>query len=223
MKFVQNFRRDLKQIRFTGEPYALVRFGDGERAFCEHRPITAGAERWHYDGTDTATARKVLQTVTADEEELYIGISCPCCDASGHAWYMSTVRAPADRITYANIFVNGNYSTFKRKLDALPRDAYTLVSCKHGDITVPANCINPEFDYSDVVVAMQASNKPIFVAAGPIKCGIIYDYWTTTHAKDRQIVLDVGSAMDSYIHGKPTRRYHIAGTPTSTRICRWSA
>lgn len=216
IKFTHVFAADFKQIYLKGEPYALTRFGDGELGFALRKRRKSYAGEYLYEGGDTFTARKVVQAITANLPGFYIGISCPCCGLKANAWYRTHVKCPEWQLTYANIFVNANYSLF-RQLDL--KDT-VLVSCHNGDFTIPERAINPEWDYKPLLRELFKVDKTILVAAGPMKCGLIYDYWT--QAPNRQIILDVGSALDRRIHGKPTRRYHHQGSPTAQRVCRWS-
>ena len=219
--FTHDFSGDLSKIYTKGEPYALIRFGDGERAFCTKKPLKVtdnGQPMWSYDGTDTMTSRRVRRAITANIPGLYLGISCPCCDKKAYEWYMHTVTCPPTRLTYANIFVNANYAKF-RTLDL--KDT-VLVSCKNGDFTIPEDCLNPiEWDYQPLLKELLKVDKTILISMGPMKCGLIYDYWL--QATNKQIILDVGSAMDWRIHGRPTRSYHTPGTTCSQRTCVWGS
>lgn len=219
LHFNHDFRQDLEQVHFTGEPYALIRFGDGERAFCTGSPMTSSAERWHFDGKPSSLSQYVLRAATQHIPGINIGISCPCCDRPAAVWYREHAGTPPDQVTYANIFVNANYQRFMQKFGVLKRSDYVLVACRNGDITVPSNAINPPVCMDTVVKEMLRASKLILVAAGPVKCELILRYWEA--AKDKQIVVDVGSALDPIIHGKGTRRYHTKGSPTSIRSCVW--
>lgn len=217
--FTHDFKNDIAKIRFDGDPYALVRMGDGEFCIATGKHVVAN-EGWKYRGEDTPVKRGIIDVINSNVSGLYLGISCPCCNKEHHSWYLSHARMPAHRITYANLFVNNNYGAFMEKFKKLKRADYTLVSCKNGDIAVPENSVNVPFDWTDVVDEMCRSDKLILVAAGPAKCGMIYDYWM--RAKCRQIVLDVGSTVDPIIHGKPTRCYHDPKSAHAKQVCRWS-
>ena len=49
MRFTQDFLRDFEQFDFFGEPFAFVRYGDGERAICTGQPVVA-RDGWAYPG-----------------------------------------------------------------------------------------------------------------------------------------------------------------------------
>ena len=217
IKFTHNFVEDFNKIYLKGDPYALVRLGDGERAFAMHRPLKSGAGEYDYDGSPTQTARKVREVIKANMPGFYLGISCPCCDPRAYVWYKSQRTCPDYQLTFANIFVNANYQRFLQ----LDLKDTVLVSCKNGDYTIPEHATNPEWDYTPLLKELYKVDKPILVAAGPIKCGLILDYWRK--APKRQIILDVGSSMDWRIHGKITRHYQQTGTTYSSRVCRWGS
>jgi len=219
IRFTQDFRSDLEQIYFRGKPYAFIRFGDGERAFCDRRPIVTCGE-WKYDGSDSEIAKGVDRAIAANLPGLFIGISCPCCDKKAHQWYLKHVNVPRRRLTYANLFVNANWVRFMQKFKALDRSEYVLVSCRKGDIRVPKNAIENPYDHDALLRELFKVRKTILIAAGPLKCRLIHDYWT--RAPRKQIVLDIGSVLDMKIHGHPTRGYHIKTRPTRKRVCIWS-
>ena len=213
-KFEQDFVRDLDKLDIRGKPFAFVRLGDGEAAMCAGRPVRTG-DGWSYDGTDTRFARKLRDLVQSDMAGLYVGISCRCCDPDGHRWYREHLRAPLWRVTFANLFVNANYSRFK----ALDWRGTVLVSSQGGNFTVPRNAVNPEFDYSPLLQELFQADRPILVAAGPVGKLIIYDYWRL--APRRQTIIDIGSALDPLIYGRGTRGYHDPSSPTAKKVCIW--
>ena len=215
IKFTHDFVKDFEQIRLTGDPYAFIRFGDGERAFAMRRPLKSGAGEYDYDGSPTQTSRNVMQAIRSNLPGLYLGISCPCCDPKAYVWYKTHKTCPEWQLTYANLFVNANYQRFL-KLDL---SNTVLVSCKNGDFTVPEHATNPDWDYRPLLRELFKVDRPILIAAGPMKCGLIRDYWL--QAPNKQIILDVGSSMDWRIHGRPTRQYQTPGTVYARRVCRW--
>lgn len=215
IQFTHNFIDDFNKIYFEGEPYAFLRMADGERAFGMRVPIKSRRCGFEYDGTDTNAAKRISQVVKENVPGLYFGISCPCCDPKGAAWYREQVTCPDWQLSYSNLFANANYQRFQ----ALDLKNTVLVACKNGDFTVPQHAINPEWDYRSLLQALFKVNKTILVAAGPIKCGLIYDYWT--QAPNRQIIIDIGSALDMKIHGHPTREYHKAGNRNKDKVCVW--
>jgi hypothetical protein len=113
MRFSQNFVTDFDEFDFRGEPFAFVRFGDGERAICEGRRIEC-RDGWKYDGEPTQFAADLNASLRFNEPGYYIGISDACCDRAAHEWFLKQITAPLHQVTFANIFVNWNYRRFRR-------------------------------------------------------------------------------------------------------------
>jgi 2-polyprenyl-3-methyl-5-hydroxy-6-metoxy-1,4-benzoquinol methylase len=216
MRFTQDFERDFDQIDFTGrKPFAFVRFGDGERSICRGVPITAVQDGWAYDGKQSQFSADLNAALTYSAPDYYVGISDGCCDQEARDWFLERVQVPLQQITFANIFVNGNYRRFKQ----LDLSGTALVSSEGGDFAVPGDLINGAFDFDGLVERLLRVDRPILVAAGPASCVIIHKYWLK--AVKKQTIVDVGSALDEKLKGRKTRRYQVPGSPTAERICQW--
>ena len=213
-EFEQDFVKDFEKIDLYGKPFAFIRMADGELALCSGNPIR-NADGWYYDGSNTRTALKLREIVTSCIDGLYFGISCCCCDTTGHDWYRKHMKTPLPRITFSNLFVNSNFQRFK----SLDLRGAVLVSSSGGHFSVPKNALNPEFDYRPLLESLFKVNAPIIVAAGPIGKSIIYDYWK--HAPRRQVIIDIGSVLDPQLHGRASRNYHNPHHADAKKICKW--
>lgn len=216
LNFTQDFLSDFEQFDFRGPPFALARFADGERAICLGEPIR-GQDGWNFPGGASAFRDALLAALRFDDPGYYLGISDGCCDLPARDWYLSQIAAPLARVTFSNIFVNGNYQRF-RQLDL---SDMAVVASEGGDYWVPPDVMNSRFDIDVLVERLMAVNRPILVSAGPASCIIIHRYWQRTPPARRQTIIDVGSAIDERTKGRTTRQYQVPGTRTSSLICRW--
>lgn len=226
IRFNHDFQDDLGHVLgalMGHRPIALSRFADGEIAFCQGHKLHKTADKWKYDGDDTPFALAMREALTDNLDDYYLGLGCPCCDKPTHDWLMDKATTPGDSRTFSNVMVNGNYARFKKFIDQQKMLLKCeLVGCfELATIKVPANAINPAFDYSDTVERLLAAKRPILVAAGPLSCVLIWEYWSQVPKDERQPIIDVGSALDPMLKGRTTRRYQKSGTPTSTKECRW--
>jgi hypothetical protein len=57
------------------------------------------------------------------------------------------------------------------------------------------------------------------LSAGPASCIIIHKYWQ--RAVKKQVIVDVGSAIDERTKGRKTRQYQVPGTRTAELCCTW--
>jgi SAM-dependent methyltransferase len=214
MRFTQNFITDFDQFNFWGEPFAFVRFGDGERAICIGRPVEA-QDGWSYDGLASQFAGDLNASLRYNDPNYYMGISDGCCDRPSRDWYLSQLTVPIHQVTFANIFVNGNYRRFRQ----LELAGTVIVSSGRGDIQVPEDLVNGDYDLDGIINQLLSVDRPILVAAGPASCIIVHKYWM--RAERRQTIVDVGSAIDELTKGRKTRQYQFPGSRTAELICTW--
>jgi hypothetical protein len=217
MVFTQDFRRDFDQIDFHGRPFALARFADGELAICKGRSVE-GADGWNYAGGASAFRDALLAALHYRAPDYYLGLSDGCCDAAAKQWYLSQINVPLEQVTFSNIFVNANYRRFVAKVDL---DEFMVVAPEGGDLWVPQDAMNCDFDIDGLVTRLLDSDRPILVSAGPAACVIVHKYWLRASPDRRRSIIDVGSAIDELTKGRKTRQYQVPGTRTAELVCRW--
>ena len=216
MSFRQDFRGDFEQFDFFGPPFAFSRFADGERAICMGQPVQ-GADGWSYTGGSSQFREALLAALRFNAPDYYLGLSDGCCDPAAKDWYLQQITVPLNQVTFSNIFVNGNYERF-RQLD-LERAA--IVASQGGDYWVPDDAMNATFDIDRLVERLLHVDRTILVSAGPASCVIIHRYWQRATPQKRQVIVDVGSAIDEWTKGRKTRQYQMPGTRTSELVCTW--
>lgn len=214
MQFGQDFVKDFEQFDFWGEPFAFARFADGERAICMGQSIR-GQDGWSFDGKNQQFAAELNAALRFEAPDFYLGISDACCDRPAKEWYLTQIVTPLKRATFSNIFVNANYRRF-RHLDI--RDM-AIVASEGGDYWVPEDVMTGGFDLDRLVDRLLSVDRPILVSAGPASCIIIHKYWL--RAAKKQVIVDVGSAIDEQTKGRKTRQYQTPGTRTAELVCRW--
>jgi hypothetical protein len=214
LRFRQDFVRDFDEFDFWGAPFAFARFGDGERAICMRMPVKA-QDGWSYGGQATRFSDELNAALHFDAPGYYLGISDSCCDLAAKEWYLQQIRVPLERVTFSNIFVNANYLRFQ-KIDT---SDMAIVASEGGDYWVPEDVMNSNFDIDRLVERLLAVDRPILVSAGPASCIIIHKYWQ--RALKKQVIVDVGSAIDERTKGRKTRQYQVTGTRTAELCCRW--
>jgi hypothetical protein len=217
--FVQNFDRDFDAIVEAQEPFALIRFHDGEHAILDGLPYSA-ASKWTITGQEVWLRKELHQSLHASMDRFYIGISPPCCTPQATDYYRrNLVISSRSKVTYSTIFMHRNYRRVPRLRARFP-DA-CIVSSGVGDIQIPPNGVTQPWDIDAVVSQLLAVDRPILVAGGPCANLIIYRYWQRQDASKRQTILDIGAALDSIVHGKKTRHHQEAKSSMMYHACEW--
>lgn len=224
------FKKFWKKIE-NQENFALLRYGDGERAFMTGKSITA-QEGWTSPDFVNSLGKSLLETLDATGENLFHGISCPCCDRAAYYWYLTRIKNK--NITFSNLFININYKKFYKKFKNLKRDAifignFRAKNKKIGNLNilksyyVDDDCNefwetkSKEFleqikkDYG------KTNNLLYVISAGPMSEPIIVELYKNN---PNNCYIDFGSAIDSYIHEKQTRPYMNKKSELAKKNCK---
>lgn len=220
MNFTHDFAADLAALDFNSpDPWALVRFADGERAILEGRDIPT-ADGWKVPPVDSEFTRGLWESLHFRDEGYHVGISCVCCDPQSAEWYRARVGVPESRCTYSNLFANGNAEVaYQRLLDTAQSHMAVLIfpNC---------DCVGNMPRIDDMLSQLKhldlRKRECFFVAAGPASNIIIHRYWRDTPPEKRRTIVDIGSALDPLLHNKITRGYHHPDHPNRQKVCVWS-
>lgn len=227
MNFTHDFAGDLRKLDFRSpEPWALVRFADGERAILLNRKIKT-ADGWDVPEPESSFTRLLWDSFEYDAPDWHVGYACPCCDPDGSDWLRRNSPVPPERQTFSNIFANANWgSAFARIGNVVSESTYVSndISTCGSWIEVPARAANEQWSVQGVVHRLIEDRRtgPILLAAGPASNIIGYIYWTTCPPEKRRIICDIGSTLDPETTGRATRGYHHSNSPTSGRVCQWT-
>lgn len=212
----QRWRDDFRELiagvmpGYAGWPYAFVRYGDGEAAIISGRKYQTRADGWKYPGGTSEISNGLASSLCCNMPGYYVGLPSPTFELKHLQELLPLVRVPADRITWSKIFIDTNYRLFR---DALPHffdHCVTVASSPNAHFFVPPNGVNPYWgdrDLNYLVGELQHMTRPILVSAGPLTKIIIHRYWSQQPVNLRQVILDVGSAIDACMKGRTVRKY----------------
>lgn len=237
MKFTHDFKQDLELIINeveNGEPFAFGRFADGEHAVLEGLPLK-GMD-WKMKPEYTQARAAMNKALDYREPRYFYGVSCRCCDPAKAQYYKDKLQDCPERVTYSNIFVNGNYKrtlewlkTTKRKVviignrkirgDKLGTVLPTLPVDRNYIGNIPDNSLASYegaqgraggymFPIPDAIDDTEP--KLVLFAAGPMSEILMQKFHEHMVAKDlpTHYLIDIGSVLDPWIHGSDTRIYH---------------
>lgn len=208
----------------------LFRLGDGERSLILGKSVHA-QEGWSAPSTVTPLGKALYNSLNIDADNVYYGVSCPCCDKSAYYWYSSNIKSK--NITFANIFVNANYRRFIKEFETLTRDAIVIANHKGknnkiGNLnvlkyySVGDQCVDffeNKLDslINDIITDFGTKKNILYVvSAGPLSEIIIHRLFENN---PDNTYIDFGSSIDCYIHQKDTRPYTDSSSIFGKRNC----
>lgn len=239
---MKTFAGDFEKFRLKierKEPFAIVRFGDGEMMLMNKQPIDLmhkGVGEFKYDGSVTyaKSINMLSESFRYYDPNYFVGIACPCCVGKDKSNAMKVNSGLNDStLTWANIFVNANYNkTINTILPLFKRNSDDIVLVSHisSSITslpwkqntsqfygVQSNAWIQNLDLIDVINKREYNNKIVIICAGPFANIAVHQLYK--HNKNN-IYIDFGSVLDPYL-GLPVTRGYQLGAPTLNKVCIW--
>lgn len=237
--FKGDFDKFLTKIK-KGEHFSLSRWGDGELKILEGADIDLthkGDGEFKFDHTSEVHKKMrhvLLDSYTYQDFNYYIGIACQCCVGKDKFDYMKRLSTQSeDNLTWANIFVNGNYQYFLSELlPVLKEKKVILVANKKSKtenlpfkierfFPVGSDAWVENYELSQFIqqeIGEFNMRDYIFLfAAGPFANVLTYELWK--YSKNNTY-LDIGSTLDKILGLTVTRGY-LKGADTLRKVCIW--
>lgn len=229
--YLENEYNEIMERIIIGDNITVLRLGDGEKSLMCGKMISA-QEGWNAPNAKTKLGESLVECLQdINYDNIYVGISCPCCDREAYYWYVSRLKNP--NITFANLFVNVNYKRFTNDFLKIKRDAVVIGNIngenkKIGNLNilkyypVSNQCVDfwetkAEFLIKDIIERFGEQNNLLYVfAAGPLSEPIIMKLY---HNNPHNTYIDFGSCIDKYIHEKDTRPYTNPESIYGSRNC----
>lgn len=205
--FTFDHKRDFEAVLAATEPFALVRFGDGEAALLTGKAHKAANGEWSVGTAGSWITPALRESLARVADGYCVGLPPGCC-LPAHVKLHHEARVPVASRTFATLFLHGNLERTPELIEALQ----PVFVGRLGSIMVPDRGVEAPCDLDGIVEQMLAVERPMLVSAGPLANVLIDRYWQQQAPERRQIVLDVGSALDRALSGKSSRHYHQGWT-----------
>jgi len=215
----------------NGENFAFMRNADGELAIIRGESVAAQEGNWKSPDFVTKLGEAIYESLNITENNAYYAISCPCCDSEAYYWYSSRIKNK--NITFANLWINSNYTSFKEFFPKLTRDAvlianYRAKGKKIGNLNIlqhymiSDDCISFwEQESSQMLDQIKKEfgnreNLLFVVSAGPMSGPIIAELYRNN---PNNCYVDFGSSIDEYYREAISRPYMNKGNIYAERVC----
>ena len=224
-KFIDMIKND--------EPYALVRFADGEGSVIDNNPAWLKRRRksasWHHapgDRVHEEFRRKLTESLKYNAPNYFIGIPCRAAHQKRFHYLFDYLKdmttVPFEQLTFATVFKDYNWRTFTKHfmVEAMNKDCYLVAN----DIVQKPN--KDWLDFKDIFrvsrtnahletdktkkeilkyIARHEVKGAVFMfATGPGTNVIIHELWQEN--RDNWFI-DIGSVLDAHTmeHSSPCR------------------
>lgn len=236
MKFTtgkdKSFTEDIK-IMFEAlknkERFSYSKYADGEYAVLKNQPIT-NCDNWTFKPErDILEQKALMDSFTFNEEGYFVGVSCPCCVKQEEVnWMKETVCVRDENLTWANIFVNGNYNFFHDNfIPEFKNHEIILFGNENGTIDklpfevelfvpITGTAWKDNFNLLEEFPVHKYENKLFLFCAGPLGNMLAAKFW---EINKNNTYLDIGSTLNPWLVGN--NRGYLRGAATINKICKW--
>ncbi len=207
------------------ENFAFVRYGDGELMLMNGNAVGTNTQAYQVDkwaSPNHLTKLGIDLAVTLEhyESNYYYGIPAPTDNVEIYNNFKNVIKCNEENLTFANLLINANYVDMKERLYQIKREVI-LICNEHAKIEnfpfnvieftpFPNDCVNfwesnGEVFKNNILEKYGNYNDKLFI----ISCGpaseIIIDMLYKNNPNNTYV--DVGSAIDEFVHGYQTRPY----------------
>ena len=235
----KNFRNDLDTIiekLRNKDHFAFSKYADGELHILANMAINNG-EFWFKPEEDELNRKQMIDSFKYKHDSYFVGISCPCCIGGKpvHSWMKKQSAQNPQNLTWANLFVNGNYKHYLKNMVPLYSEYDVILVSnsdsnlnrlpfkikKHFKIGKNAWVKNNEMieEIQNFITNEKVTNHLFLFCAGPfgnILTQTLFDYCK------QNTYIDIGSTLNTFLLGDAGKnRGYLRGENSVGKICVW--
>lgn len=231
----KNFRKDLETLLSMlkdNKKFSFSKYADGEYAILRNISITVQpCDNWTFTAdVDSKYRNALMDSFTYYEPGYYVGISCPCCQPMSHvSWMRDTLTTPKEYVTWANLFVNGNYNFFIQNfIPEFKKRKVVIVASEKGNasnlpfkvdeyIPIKQTAWRDNYNLVDSMPFRGDKDVLYLFCAGPLGNMLAHRMWKQNK---NNTYMDIGSTLNPWLVGK-NRDYMHVDSPYAGQGCIW--
>jgi hypothetical protein len=216
-----------------GSPFCFSKFSDGEWAAMQNE-ILNNTEFENTTNTPLKYREELRDAIRYKDENYYIGVCCECCNGDRAQKMKDFCGQDEDHMTFANVFVNGNYprykETFLKSYESYDVHLVANRNSKFENLPFKPEKIYPigfsawvnDYHLIEEIKQQNLSNKLFLFCAGPF--GNLLAHQLHEHNKNN-IYLDAGSTLNPWLKSEGfAREYYLENSESRFKgmDCTWN-
>ncbi|MHA2039328.1 MAG: hypothetical protein ACW98X_23135 [Promethearchaeota archaeon] len=248
--FQKHFDMILDKLK-SGEHFGYCRFSDGELRIMQNVELKLAADHFkigdkknggsyaaedhkHFDPKEHQFFReKLMESYRFKKDNYFVGLSCRCCVGDKDFKQMLEMYdgdTSSDNLTWANLFLNGNYPQFVDKfIPEFKNKKIVYIVNENADLSglpfkvlkdfrVGENCIINDYGLINKVKKWISDNNiedHVFLfSASSLSNFMVHQLFKHNN---NNTYIDIGTTLNPYIGMKARRGYHVG----NKKICIW--
>jgi len=226
--FENEIKKILEKLK-NGTRFSFSKFADGE--WLMMRGIPLNNNEFMYTVTDNYYKEKLIDSFKFKDQNYYVGISCPCCQGVEHKKMLDFSGQDNKNLTFANLFVNSNYSFYKENfIPEFSKNNVHLIANKNSKIEnlpfkiekfYPVENTAWKYNYGliEEIKKENLTNKLFLFACGPFGNMLAHQLW---EYNKNNTYMDIGSTLNPWLQSEGFKRdYYNGGSIYANRVCVW--
>lgn len=229
----KQFRKEIELLYSrlqTRVPFAFSKYADGEWSAMCGGTVNNGEFICVPDPRLNRSKELLINSFRYKHPSYYVGISCPCCQGNEFNRMREESGQDESNLTFANIFVNSNYSFYKQniipeyskwkvnlianeksKLDALPFKVERF-------FPISINAWYNNLDLVEQLKNLNTEGELYLFCAGPFGNILAHQLWKHNQ---KNVYLDVGSTLNPWLGFEGFQRGYLYGSEDERKVCVW--
>ena len=233
MNTEKNFKDEIVILfkRLSSRKYfSFSKYADGEWLMMRNIPINNN--EFNYTNDDEFYKNKLIESFKFKDDGYYVGVSCPCCQGMEHQNMINFSEQKNENLTFANIFVNSNYSFYKDNfIEEYKNWNVYLIANRDSKVDelpfkiekfYPVDNTSWRENYSliDEIKNENVEGKLFLFACGPFGNMLSHQLW---ESNKNNTYLDIGSTLNPWLQSEGFKRdyYNNDASAYSSRECGW--
>jgi hypothetical protein len=230
---MKQFRQELENLlsRLKSRvPFSFSKYADGEWSAMRGGVVNNGEFISVPDPRLNVSRALLIDSFQYKHPSYYVGISCPCCQGEEFNRMREASGQDESNLTFANIFVNSNYSFYKEnmipeysnwKVNLIANEKSNLDSLPFKVERFFPIGVNAWYNNLNLIEQLQNLNTEgelYLFCAGPF--GNILAHQLFQH-NQKNTYLDVGSTLNPWLGIEGFKRGYLYGSEDCNKICIW--
>jgi hypothetical protein len=228
---MKNFREEI-ELMFkrlcSREPFAFSKYADGEWSAMKGANLFNGEFLSDYT---TENSRKLLiESFLYRHPKYYVGISCPCCQGIEFNRMKEASGQDETNLTFANIFVNSNYSFYKDNfIGEYANWKINLIANEKADLSklpfkverffpIKINAWVENLNLINELKSLNTNGELYLFCAGPFGNILAHQLWNNNKTNT---YMDIGSTLNPWLGFEGFKRGYLHGSSDLNKVCVW--
>jgi hypothetical protein len=228
---LKHFRSEIEKLFSklkNKENFAFSKYADGEWA--SMNGLILDNNEFRSDHSTQHSRKLLIDSFKYKHDNYFVGISCYCCQGSAYYDMKKFSGQNESNLTFANIFVNSNYSYYKQNfIPEYSNHKVNLIANEKSSISnlpfkverffpVKKNAWVENLLLINEIKSLNINNELFLFCCGPFGNILAHQLWENNK---NNTYIDIGSTLNPWLQTEGFKRSYLYGGSDNEKVCVW--